>query len=223
MLAMDFEPSDLRADVLRLETLQHPEQANTWDSMSYGDLSGFGGIDEKAEILTRRSPNIPLTFEDLAQPIEHPGTAKERWVEFDGSAESTANPSQVESLSKVSSPLSEQPARNQSRPKKARMRKTAGIGDEAMQETGSLWSSTEKRWTAEQIFNQSQTDPGATGRFASTPARDADGEEGSTFRKANGKIRYQRDGVTTPYASGWRGLPDVEESEVHHQWITQPR
>ena len=60
------------------------------------DSSSASGISELRSMprqISRRASDIPLTFEDLAAPIEHPGTARDRWVQAetsDSSADTVA-------------------------------------------------------------------------------------------------------------------------------------
>ena len=69
------------------------------------------------------------------------------------------------------------------------------------------------KWTAEQIFTHSEEQKvgGARGWFASSAS---DG--------ANQRLGSEKEVSDSAYRSGWRALPDVDQSNRNPNWIHQP-
>ena len=88
LFPLDFETSNLRADVVQLErSVVDGRLVSEVDSTS---SSGISELRSMPRQISRRASDIPLTFEDLAAPIEHPGTARDRWVQA-GTSDSSAD------------------------------------------------------------------------------------------------------------------------------------
>lgn len=245
---LDFEPSNLRADVLRLDSASDLRVAVDDEADQIQDLSDSAEINRVPGSLTRRSIDIPLTFEDLTQPIEHPGTAKDRWVETEetkpvetndeyagllvmdlespGSnaqenAQDSVQDSGIYGDTMQDTKRSGHLSKSKIQPTN-RLERRNGQGNKRSLENEALWPTAEQRWTAEQVFPQAEPKSLAQGRFVSSPTQPSAVNPSTPLREQQEQSRHQGDAADKRYSSSWRALPDVEESERRHHWIQQP-
>ncbi len=222
----DFETSNLRADVLQLErSVVDSRPVSEVDSTPTSEISELRSMPRQ---ISRRAPDIPLTFEDLAAPIEHPGTARDRWVQAETSASSADTVASGDALVGISqghprtglgggssNPPATEAADNRGSKSSlsGRAKQTPPEQEGPMQLADTLNAEQRGEWTAEQIFTQREEQKvgGARGRFAS-----------STSDGANHPLGSEKDVGDSAYRSGWRALPDVDQSNRNPNWIHQP-
>gem|GEM_PF-2696372 len=207
LVPMDFESSNLRADVLRLDSaavLSPARQTNR-----PGDLVSVEEIKSFPRQLVRRGIDIPLTFEDLAQPIEHPGSAKDRWINLDPVSKAESKDSPGSSFASLGTAVQES-----TNPESLVSESLNPLA--ANREMEGMFSiEPRQRWAAEQIFSHDDSFTPAAGRFASTPASEP-------LRQPALRVDQQGNADDKRYTSGWRVLPDVDSMGRRNQWITQP-
>ena len=226
LFPLDFETSNLRADVLQLER-------SVVDSRSVYEVvpippSEISELRSMPRQISRRASDIPLTFEDLAAPIEHPGTARDRWVQGETNTSSTDTVVAGDALVGVSKlhPSTElrldssNPSGSDSADERGsrsqistREKRTRSEQEGQMKLADTRKGEQRGQWTAEQIFThrEEQKVGGARGRFASSAS---DG--------ANHRLGSEKEVGDSAYRSGWRALPDVDQSNRTPNWIHQP-
>ena len=212
----EFETTSLRADVLRLDS--YPVNISTEIDASEGEPDGEEGVRSMPRYLVRRSLNIPLTFEDLAQPIEHPGSARDRWVHTDSDDHPTRQSAQGDSLAGDTKQTGEMV--DDLWNSLVRTSEDAGELSQFAADDGIL-SDSRERWSAEQVFDQAPNAPTSTGRFASTGTKTLPAAESPSFNLDVASGAKAGDGVGQ-YSSAWRALPEPTGRDRDHQWIKQP-
>lgn len=226
LFPLDFETSNLRADVVQLErSVVDSRLVSEVDSSS---ASGISELRSMPRQISRRASDIPLTFEDLAAPIEHPGTARDRWVQAGTSDSSADTGAAGDALVGVPQghPRTERGPGSSNRTRSdlaenrgSKSRTSTRAKQPPAQQEGPMQLADNRngeqrgKWTAEQIFTHSEVQKvgGARGRFASSAS---DG--------ANQRLGSEKEAGDSAYRSGWRALPDADQSNRHPNWIHQP-
>ena len=223
LIPEEFETTSLRADVLRLDS----NLAKAAEEIVSAESADDGKQDLKSmpRYLVRRSLDIPLTFEDLAQPIEHPGSAKDRWVTTESDDQQADDSIGLggEDRDAIQVDDSADDRWNslvQSPTQADRLNASRGkTGEELLQ-------TPHERWSAEQVFDQPTDRSVSAGRFASTgPNQSSFGNSWADESSANRVTRPDSaaggDSEQT-YSSARRALPEPTGRDRDHQWIKQP-
>ena len=204
LLPLDFETTSLRADVLRLDDRDpNPGFSQMPDAPRDPALEQLRSMPRR---LVRQSLEIPLTFEDLSQPIDDPGPVRDRWVTpHDQSASAKGRGSNHLVPEQKAMGI----ASNESFLGVAG--RAAGKEQVSKPAVDSTYSDREGNWAAEQVFDAGEQSSSVTGRFISSPS------------KPSGDTADDQDsGSSSNLSPSWRALPEIGRSDRMRQWIKQP-
>ena len=219
----EFETTSLRADVLRLDS----NLAKAAEEIVSGESEFDEGQDLKSmpRYLVRRSLDIPLTFEDLAQPIEHPGSAKDRWVTTESNDQQAGDTIGLGAQDRDAIQVGDS-ADDRWNSLVQSTTQPHGLSTSHVATGEELLQKTHERWSAEQVFDQPTDRSVSAGRFASTGPNQS--SLGTSWTDASSTNRVTRPDSATggdgeqPYSSARRALPEPTGRDRDHQWIKQP-
>ena len=204
LLPLDFETTSLRADVLRLDDRdQHPGFSQVPDVPKDPALEQLRSMPRR---LVRQSLEIPLTFEDLSQPIDDPGPVRDRWV--------TRQDQNAKAKGRVGNhSVGEQKAMGivSNETFLGVAGRVAGNEQVSKPAVDSTQGDREETWAAEQVFDADEKSSSVTGRFISSPST-----------PSGDAADNQDSGSSSNLSPTWRALPERGRSDRMRQWIKQP-
>lgn len=219
----EFETTSLRADVLRLDSnlAKAAEEIVSAESVFDGEQD----VKSMPRYLVRRSLDIPLTFEDLAQPIEHPGSAKDRWVTTESDDQQAGDSVRLGAPDRDAIEVGDS-ADDRWNSLVQSTNQADGLSTSQVTTGEGLLQKPHERWSAEQVFDQVPDRSVSAGRFASTgPNQSSSGNSWTDASSANRVTRPDsaaRGDGEQPYNSARRALPEPTGRDRDHQWIKQP-
>lgn len=213
LLAFGFETSNLRADVVRADPAATDADRGFVHSVEKPWVSSGGDYSTVPRTGIRKSLDIPLTFEDLAAPIERPGAIQDRFVTATPEDEVLTSPDAVlhDGPLAVTQDFGRSPGPKQ--PVASSLTET-NLGQRVPVNNRSLVDSWKPSFPSDQSIPKDQI---VTGRFASMTDTEPDPDRAIAAEWVQGNQTNPRKHAQ------WRALPDVTESTRDRHWIQQPR